>query len=136
MSESDIDLSGHWTGFYNYPDQGHPVSFEAELRESSGCVTGTITEIADTIDTVGQTLHAVIDGRRELNSVRFLKMYDETKAGYDIVRYDGTLDAEGNEIEGRWQIPGTWSGTFLMIRNIGATETIARTVEEPVQIIS
>src|SRR3546814_17044997 len=64
----------------------------------------------------GQTLHAVIDGRRKGGSIRFLKMYDEAEGGYDVVHYDGALHADGNEIEGQWQIAGIWSGTFLMIR--------------------
>src|SRR3546814_16060914 len=62
---------------------------------------------------------AVIDGRRKGGSIRFLKMYDEAEGGYDVVHYDGALHADGNEIEGQWQIAGIWSGTFLMIRATG-----------------
>src|SRR3546814_1730022 len=81
MSRKDVDLTGHWTGLYNYPD-GPPVPFEAQLRESSGCVTGTTTETSDLVAGHGQKLHAVIDGRRKGGSIRFLKMYDEAEGGY------------------------------------------------------
>ncbi|HEY9553940.1 hypothetical protein [Allosphingosinicella sp.] len=133
MSRKDVDLTGHWTGLYNYPD-GPPVPFEAQLRESSGCVTGTTTETSDLVAGHGQTLHAVIDGRRKGGSIRFLKMYDEAEGGYDVVHYDGALHADGNEIEGQWQIAGIWSGTFLMIRATGTGRRLAET-EEPLEIL-
>src|SRR3546814_2856329 len=88
-----------------YPD-GPPVPFEAQLRESSGCVTGTTTETSDLVAGHGQTLHAVIDGRRKGGSIRFLKMYDEAEGGYDVVHYDGALHADGNENEGQWPVAG------------------------------
>src|SRR3546814_16264725 len=114
MSRKDVDLTGHWTGLYNYPD-GPPVPFEAQLRESSGCVTGTTTETSDLVAGHGQTLHAVIDGRRKGGSIRFLKMYDEAEGGYDVVHYDGAIHTDGTEIECQWQIEGIRYGTFFMI---------------------
>src|SRR3546814_17688114 len=102
MSRKDVDLTGHWTGLYNYPD-GPPVPFEAQLRESSGCVTGTTTATSDLVAGHGQTLHAVIDGRRKGGSIRFLKMYDEATGGYEGWNDACALHAEGNEIEGRGQ---------------------------------
>jgi hypothetical protein len=41
-------------------------------------------------------------------------------------------DPEGNEIAGRWTVPGVWSGTFLMVRNGGGKETIASETSETV----
>lgn len=133
MSEGpETDLSGRWHGFYNYPDGGTPNSFEAELVESAGSLTGSISEIADFGECIGQPLIAVIDGRREGHSVSFLKMYEASTEDYDVVRYDGALDVEGNEIAGSWTIPGEWSGTFLMVRNGGAEETMASEASENV----
>ena len=129
---NEADLSGRWSGFYSYPDGGPPNAFEAELRDGAGILTGTTTEIADSGSRYGQILHAVIDGRRDGSSVQFLKMYDGLSEAHDVVRYEGTLDGEGNEIEGQWTVPGIWSGTFLMVRHSGAKEEIEEKIGEEI----
>jgi hypothetical protein len=61
----------------------------------------------------------------------FVKTYDGAGAPYDrAVSYDGTLSADATEIEGRWRIPGNWSGKFLMIRSGGRQEEVSRKVFE------
>ena len=130
--QPDIDLSGRWAGFFNYPDSGPPVNFEAVLREHAGRLTGTTTELGDTPDTLGRVLNGVIDGHRDGASVHFIKMYEEADEEYDVVHYSGRVEAGGNEIAGRWEIPRIWSGTFLMVRNAGTAEPIERAVEETV----
>lgn len=132
MSGGEADLSGRWSGFYSYPDGGPPNAFEAELRESAGVLTGTTTELADSGAQYGQPLHAVLDGRREGAMVQFLKMYDGVSEDHDVVRYEGTLDSDGNEIEGRWTIPGIWFGSFLMVRHSGAREEIEEKIGEEI----
>ena len=44
----------------------------------------------------------------------------------------GGLDDNGNEIEGRWTVPGIWSGTFLMVRNSGAREEVREKIGEEI----
>lgn len=39
--------------------------------------------------------------------------------GYDTVAYEGIVTNDGDEITGRWDIPGEWSGTFIMTRDDG-----------------
>lgn len=134
MNNGKANLTGHWTGLYNYPDCEPPVPFEAVLHESSGCLTGTIEEVSDLIHRFGDRLRAVIDGRREGSLVQFLKMYDADE-DYDVVHYEGEIHPDGNEIDGRWDIAGIWSGTFLMIRASGAEEWLAIKAEEPVGIV-
>ncbi len=102
-------------GFYSYPAALPPVPFDAELRDIDGRLTGTTTESTD-----GLSLHAVLDGRRSGRSVQFAKMYESGDEGFDTVHYSGELSDDGNEIGGRWRIPGAWSGTFLMVRPAGA----------------
>lgn len=128
----EADLTGHWSGFYSYPYGPPPTAFEAELCETAGALTGTTTELADMGELVGQTLHAVIDGRREGKAVSFLKMYDGLSKDHDVARYEGTLDADGSEIEGRWTVPGVWSGGFLMVRHPGARAEIEAKVGEEI----
>ena len=114
-----LDLTGEWAGFYNYPVPAPPVNFEAVLHDLGGRLTGTT---AEPDDTSGGTLHAVVDGRRQGAAVSFLKMYDQADEHYDTVQYSGTVASGGDEIEGRWQVAGGWSGTFLMVRARGAAE--------------
>ena len=44
----------------------------------------------------------------------------------DSIDYNGTLNGDGTEIEGRWSIRSVWSGKFLMIRSAGKEEAVAR----------
>jgi hypothetical protein len=110
------DLSGTWHGFYNMPDEGPPTAFEAELLDTGGLLSGETSEEGDTPDCFGMTLHAVIDGHRDGDRVSFTKRYDYLPRADYAILYEGRLAQGGDEIEGRWSIPGIWSGTFLMVR--------------------
>jgi hypothetical protein len=132
MSMSDgSDLSGRWTGIFNYPAHLPPNSFEAELREVGGSLAGTVWEQDDDPEGTGGTLHAVIEGRRQGSSVAFAKMYDDLGRMPDPVLYSGILQPDGNEISGSWEIPGYWSGTFIMIRAAGIAETAEAEARAP-----
>jgi len=48
------------------------------------------------------------------------------------VGYAGALNEDATEIQGRWSIPGVWSGKFLMIRPEGARAALLREVFETV----
>ena len=126
------DLSGVWHGFYNMPRGGRQTQFEAALRDADGLLSGLTNEIGDSRDCAGQILHAVIEGRRDGTSVHFEKRYDYLPRAHYMILYDGALQADGDEIEGIWTIPGVWSGTFLMIRGGKAGVAIERQVGEKV----
>ncbi|MDQ4087067.1 MAG: hypothetical protein M3177_03490 [Pseudomonadota bacterium] len=125
--EEGLDLTGQWSGFYNYPVPAPAVNFEAVLRDAGGRLTGTIVEPDDLR---GGTLSAVIDGYRQGAAVSFLKMYDQADEYYDTVQYSGTVASGGDEIEGRWQVQGGWSGTFLMVRTRGGADEAERKAAE------
>ncbi|HET9427954.1 MAG TPA: hypothetical protein VFO69_06300 [Allosphingosinicella sp.] len=129
MTKGDLDLSGEWTGIFNYPVSEPSVAFEATIHDSSGTISGTTTEVARTAVSPAQRLDAVIDGRREGRSVQFIKMYDQTDDEYDVVQYSGSLDPEGDEIAGTWQVAGM-SGTFLMVRRSRAGTAARREAGE------
>ena len=123
MSATESPISGRWIGIYNYPDASPPVPFDAILLESGGSISGTIEEVDEFLDDAHLT--ATVDGSREGTAVRFTKFYDSGDAGFDTVQYEGVLNPEGTEIHGRWDIPGTWSGTFIMTRETGTEAEIA-----------
>lgn len=115
MSEAaNLDLSGEWTGIYNYPAHYPPNSFEAVIRDSGGAISGVIRQPAEFFEPAGTFQHSVIEGSREGSILQFVKIYDDL--GRPTPHYRGVIQPGGDEIEGEWTIPGDWSGTFLMIR--------------------
>jgi hypothetical protein len=132
--ESTANLTGTWHGQYTYPCFLQPVFFVATLLESASRIDGTIEE---PLRGTSEMLYAVIAGRRSGGAVTFLKTYQNAPLGYGVVNYGGTLNADHTEIEGTWQIPRnwfglflSWSGKFLMIRDSGVEESVAREVAE------
>lgn len=130
--DGGTDLSGRWHGFYNLPVDEPPTLFEAELLDTGGLLSGETTEEGDTPDCFGMTLHAVIEGRREGDRVVFTKRYDYLPRADYAIDYEGVLAPGGDEIEGRWTIPGIWSGSFLMVRQGRQSEAIERQASEKV----
>ena len=117
MSETVSDLSGRWHGFYDYPGSSSSCRFTAELRDSNGMIAGETSELGENVGYPGEVLHASLHGRSDKGSVAFTKIYDHLPlADYSII-YSGTVSPDGDEIEGRWSIPGNWSGPFQMVRN-------------------
>jgi hypothetical protein len=112
------NLTGVWQGIYSYPNSNPPVSFVATLIETASMLSGTTHEGEG-----GGTLFATLVGGRHGSVVSFVKTYDGTNPDYRRVDYEGRLSGDATEIDGRWTIPGVWSGKFLMIRARGVAET-------------
>jgi hypothetical protein len=58
--------------------------------------------------------------------VAFTKQYEGPELPNHAVEYEGTLAEDFMEIDGRWFIPGSWAGRFLMIRSGGRSIEAAR----------
>ena len=108
------DLSGAWRGIFNYPRELPATAFAALLRDADGAISGEIDEL-DIFSPDRRPIGALVDGCRKGDAVRFVKYYDAPE-GYDVVHYAGEVAPSGDEITGRWTIPGVWSGTFIMTR--------------------
>lgn len=133
MSGGADDLTGRWLGIFNYPDESGAVGFTADLIDTGGRLGGTITEQDAVSD--GRTLEAGIDGRREDTSVEFTKFYEDADPeSYDTVAYRGTVNGEGTEISGSWEIPGVWSGSFIMTRPAAEAVDVSEAVGEEVRL--
>jgi hypothetical protein len=128
----DADLSGDWIGIYNYPALHGPVRFQAMISDADGWLSGTTSE-EDAAIRPGANLTATIEGRREGMTVTFVKIYDDLSVNPDIIRYSGTIQPGGDEISGEWEMPGIWSGTFLMMRESGVEEAIEQDVGEEIR---
>lgn len=110
-----------------------PVGFTASLVELSGSISGATHEQTPVTSAVAATLPALVSGTRDGASVSFVKTYDGTLNWRHSVRYEGTLSADGSEIEGRWIVTGQWSGWFLMIRATPRGEQAEHKVAEEVR---
>ena len=99
------------------------------MRDSAGLIVGETSEPGDH----GSTRHALLDGSREGNAICFIKTYDDTSGGYRSVSYSGAVNSAGTEINGHWDIPGIWSGTFIMVRHVSEEDVAETRVEETVR---
>ena len=133
-TEANFDLSGHWTGIFNYPGPFPPVGFEAELRDLGGSIAGTVSEPDEDPNGNAGILQAMVEGSRQGSAVTFTKMYEDAERMPEPVFYSGTIQPDGNEVSGRWEIPGHWSGTFLMVRNPGEAEAVEELAGEEVPV--
>jgi hypothetical protein len=109
-SGDPLDLSGEWSGIYNYPIAAAPVSFTASIAESGGLLSGEISEVMEKVPR-----SAAMEGRRAGLAVTWLKSYEHRDVNHDV-QYEGVVSADGQEISGCWSIFDVWSGTFLMAR--------------------
>ena len=118
------DLSGPWSGVYNYPSRPQAEHFEAKLFDAGGAFTGTTHEIARLMQPQPLDLRATLSGSHTAGEVRFVKTYDGSGGLAHSIDYTGSLSADGDEIWGTWVL--AWlRGTFLMIRQSPQSERIA-----------
>ena len=121
MTES---LTGIWNGTYVQSRIGM-VTFLATLIETGGALGGNVTEPCIRPGClVGGTHNASIAGHRSGSAVSFIKRYEPSGCGYDTVTYEGVVNADATEIDGRWRLPRL-SGTFLMVRSTKPAQSIA-----------
>jgi hypothetical protein len=126
LAESVANLTGIWHGLYSYPSYLEPVYFVATLISFGTNVSGTTHEATEGRTGAPLQLFAFVEGSIADFAVAFQKRYDGSGGWKHVVGYDGTLSADGTEIEGQWSIPGNWSGPFLMIRGRAVTEKTIR----------
>jgi hypothetical protein len=118
-------LTGVWDGTFIQPGAGM-VTFLATLIESGGALGGNVTEPCMMPGCPLSTHNASLAGHRSGSAVSFVKRYEPPGFGYDTVLYEGSVNAEATEIDGRWKLPGTTlSGTFLMVRSTRSAESVA-----------
>jgi hypothetical protein len=125
------NLTGVWQGLYSY-SYGQSVSFVATLIDSGASFSGTIHEPSIF---GGDTINATFAGARQGNAVSFLKTYEKSAGPQyaSSVQYEGALNGDATEIEGRWTIRVFgMSGKFLMIRSAGKAAEVEQKVSEQV----
>jgi len=119
-------LTGVWDGTFIQPGVG-AVTFLATLIEAGGALSGSVTEPCMMPGCPRSEHNASLAGSRSGSAVSFVKRYEPPGYGYDTVNYEGSVNADATEIDGRWRVQGL-SGTFLMIRSGKPAEAV--TAEE------
>src|ERR1700712_4965533 len=97
---TSTDLSGAWSGVYNYPARPQAEHFDAVLFDAGGSFTGTTYEVARQIRPQPVELSATLRGSHTAGEVRFVKIYDGKGGLNHSVAYSGALNADGDEISG------------------------------------
>jgi len=124
--EGSKNLTGVWQGLFSYPRMYRAAGFTATLIETGSRLTGSTSEIAVLGPRDGMPVTAFLSGRRTRSHVAFTKQYEGPQPPNHAVEYEGTLSDDLMEIDGRWFIPGSWAGRFLMIRSGGRSVEAAR----------
>ncbi|MDB5738427.1 MAG: hypothetical protein JWO65_2095 [Sphingomonas bacterium] len=105
---------------FSYPRRFAPGHFAATLVDGGGILSGETVEVASAGKVTGHTLHAHISGWHDGPNVTFTKVYDDHHQR--PIHYTGSVNEDGTEIAGRWEIPNVWGGNFIMVRASGAPE--------------
>src|SRR5689334_20739652 len=100
-----IDLTGVWVGTFMQPGVGMIV-FTATRLVIGGWLSGRVTETCMMPIVPISTHHAAIAGHRAGSAVSYVKRYEPPSFGYASVAYEGTVNAEATEIDGRWRLQG------------------------------
>jgi hypothetical protein len=126
------NLTGVWQGLYSYPTSRKAGNFTATLIETGRSISGSTSEIWPSGPLAGNTVIAMLMGQRSGQIITFTKTYEGPAKPNHSVEYEGALTGDFLEIEGRWFIPGSWAGRFLMIRSGGRPVEAARKAFERV----
>ncbi len=126
MDAGPKNLTGVWQGLFSYPRMYRAAGFTATLIETGSSLSGSTSEIAVEGPRDGMTASAFFSGHRTGSRVAFTKQYEGPEPPNHAVEYEGTISDDFMEIDGRWFIPGSWAGRFLMIRSGGRSVETAR----------
>lgn len=136
MTDKSFDnLSGFWTGVYDYPlALREPVPFNAVIEDVGGALSGEIVEPNTFSQAKDRELFASISGSRQGHAVHFIKTYERVPQGGHSLVYHGRLDGTGTRIEGTWQAHTLWSGPFVMNRSSGKAAKVESEIERALDL--
>lgn len=121
---ADVNLTGIWNGEYIYQKGAgrDPVAFRLFLVHDGARLTGGVMERNTFGEGDESWLHAaIVDAEFDADSgnLEFTKRYDGTDGVDHDVEYTGLVADDSQGIDGKWNIPGSWSGGFQVSRDTG-----------------
>ncbi len=123
------NLSGLWEGQYKYPNSWQaPVSFDVEITDRGGVLSGIISEPNTFDGEAGHLLTAVMAGQTDGDTVTFTKTYVGEGYAQHSLTYKGVLSDKDTRITGEWKT-GLFGGKFEMTRLSGGEEVLHKTTE-------
>jgi hypothetical protein len=133
------NLSGFWTGVYDYPKAyREPVPFNAVIEDLGGALGGEIIEPNTFSAAQDCELFASISGTRQGNAVQFIKTYERVPRGGHSIAYHGTLEASCTRSDGTWRstrADSSWSGPFVMNRSGGKKAIVEDKTERELDLV-
>src|SRR5262245_13363982 len=97
-------LTGVWDGSFLQPGVG-TITFLAALITAGGALTAGVTTPCMAPGCPISPHNASISGTRSGSAVSFVKRYQPPGYGYTHVFYEGAVNADATEIDGRWKLP-------------------------------
>lgn len=137
MSKRRSSLTGSWSGAFRYPRDAFPETvFNAQIEENdAGAFTGSIQEANILRPHLGPVVTSAMQGAREGAALTYMKIYSGDGGMGHMVAYDGSVDDSFQRIEGVWNLPGSWSGTFWMVRDdLGEAAEADAAIEKPIEV--
>lgn len=119
------NLSGFWSGTYNYAQVPVATPFNLFMEDNGGDLSGTTLEPNTFARSTLAELSATITGARAGSDVTFRKVYDAGQGAHaNTVFYEGKVNADLTVIEGFWTFrqPHMPTGGFRLSRASGAAE--------------
>jgi len=111
--DSLSELTGTWSGRYEYPDRRPGVNFDMNLIFSQGKISGSIIEPNTFGKPTAKNLYANFSGSVTGDQIQWVKKYDGTGGVSHSVSYSGKLDRVNHRVVGTWTIKN-FSGTFQL----------------------
>ncbi|WHU03442.1 MULTISPECIES: hypothetical protein [unclassified Sphingomonas] len=122
------EMSGVWYGRYASTGGDQDNGFIAVLEEAGGVFSGSISEP----DGQGGIRNASVAGRRSSGLIQFVKQY--RGRWHHAVFYEGQIDDQGTEANGRWRLDEGTTGGFSMEREKFSVEELEAEEEEVLEI--
>lgn len=122
------EMSGVWYGRYTSNAGDQDNGFIAVLEEAGGIFSGSISEP----DARGGIRNASVAGRRSSGLIQFVKQYRGRFS--HAVFYEGQVDDQGTEANGKWRIDDGTNGGFSMQREKFSIEELEAEEEETLEL--
>ena len=117
----DSNLSGLWSGWYDYSPGRARTAFSAVLQDRATGLSGSTLEICER----GHERTASLLGMRMGTHVSFVKCYDADEPGYENpVHYAGEVSGGGRTIRGQWTLEAGADLFGISLRFTGAFEMV------------
>jgi hypothetical protein len=131
--DSEGNLTGYWSGSYDYGGGEGPTPFSAYISDVSGSILGTTLEPNTFVRGSLSELSAEIMGACNGRIISFVKRYHRAPGVHrHPVYYSGAADAKFTRVDGTWRFNNGFSGTFVMTRASAGTSAQARQREKAV----